>query len=118
MNPPRSIRVDRLNRVEAMLNQHGAAFAAAISADFGTGPDLVTVMAEITPVIAAVRHARKRLARWSKPRSVGVEMPWRPGTAKVIPQPLGVVGIIAPWNYPLQLALAPSSRRPPPATAP
>ena len=107
MNPPRSVRVDRLNRIEAMLNDHGAAFAAAISADFGTRPDIVTVMAEITPVIAAVRHARKRLARWSKPRSVGVEMAWRPGTAKVIPQPLGVVGIIAPWNYPLQLALAP-----------
>jgi coniferyl-aldehyde dehydrogenase len=107
MNPPRSVRVDRLNRIEAMLNAHGTEFAAAISADFGNRPDIVTVMAEITPVIAAVRHARKRLSRWSRARSVSVEMSWRPGTAKVLPQPLGVVGIIAPWNYPLQLALAP-----------
>lgn len=90
-----------------MLNDHGPDFAAAISADFGNRPDVVTVLAEITPVIAAIRHARKHLARWSKARRVSVEMAWRPGTAKVIPQPLGVVGIIAPWNYPLELSLAP-----------
>ncbi len=64
-------------------------------------------MAEITPVIAAVRHARKRLSRWSKARSVGVEMAWRPARRRSSPQPLGVIGIIAPWNYPLQLAFAP-----------
>ena len=107
MNPPRRVRVDRLNRIEKMLDQHGPAFSSAISDDFGNRPEIVTIMAEITPVIAAVRHARKRIGRWSRPRSVRVEMAWRPGTAKVIPQPLGVIGIIAPWNYPLQLALAP-----------
>lgn len=107
MNPPRSVRLDRLKRIEEMLEDHGQAFAEAIAADFGSRPEIVTVMAEITPVIAASRRARKRLARWSRPRRVGVEMAWRPGSAKIIPQPLGVIGIIGPWNYPLQLSLAP-----------
>lgn len=107
LNPPRAVRVDRLNRVEKLLNDHGPDFAAAIAAHFGSRPEIVTVMAEITPVIAAIRRARKSLGRWSRARSAGVEMAWRPGTAKIIPQPLGVIGIIAPWNYPLQLALAP-----------
>jgi coniferyl-aldehyde dehydrogenase len=107
MNPIRAIRLDRLNRVEKMLDRHGHAFAEAIASDFGSRPEIVTVMAEITPVVAAIRRTRKNLARWSKPRRVGVDMAWMPGRAKIIPQPLGVVGIISPWNYPLQLALAP-----------
>ncbi|KQO56574.1 MULTISPECIES: coniferyl aldehyde dehydrogenase [unclassified Methylobacterium] len=107
MNPARSVRIGRLNRIEKMLNDHGPAFVSAISADFGNRPEIVTDFAEITPIIATVRHARKHLARWSKARRVGVELAWRPGSAKIIPQPLGVVGIIAPWNYPLNLALTP-----------
>lgn len=107
MNPARSVRIDRLNRIEKMLNDHGQTFVDAISADFGNRPEIVTDFAEITPIIATVRHARKYLARWSKARRVGVELAWRPGSAKIIPQPLGVVGIIAPWNYPLNLALTP-----------
>lgn len=107
MNPSLATRVDRLKRLERLIGENAQAFADAISDDFGNRPKIVTIMAEVTAVTAAARRARKSLKRWSRPRSVGVEMAWRPGTAKVIPQPLGVVGIIAPWNYPLQLALAP-----------
>ncbi len=107
LNPPLSLRADRLDRLERMLNTHADRFAAAINEDFGNRPALVTAMAEVMPVIAAIRRARRSLKGWSRPRAVAVEMVWRPGSAKIIPQPLGVIGIIAPWNYPLQLALAP-----------
>lgn len=107
MTPARPIRVDRLNRVEKMLGRHGQGFAEAIAADFGARPEIVTLMGEIMPVVAAIRKARRNLARWSKPRRVAVEISWLPGRAKIYPQPLGVIGIISPWNYPLLLALAP-----------
>jgi coniferyl-aldehyde dehydrogenase len=107
LNPARSIRLDRLNRLEKMIGHYEKEFAKALAADFEARSEIVTIMGEIVPLVAAIRRARKNLARWSKPRSVSVEMSWRPGRAKIIPQPLGVIGIIAPWNYPLQLAVAP-----------
>jgi len=56
---------------------------------------------------SGIRHAIRHLRQWMKPRRVSTAMAHRPGKSMIMKQPLGVIGIISPWNYPLQLALAP-----------
>jgi coniferyl-aldehyde dehydrogenase len=59
-------------------------------------------------VLSEIRHAGKHLKRWMAPQRVSTTLQFAPASNRLIPQPLGVVGIIAPWNYPLQLTLAPA----------
>ena len=107
LNPTRDIRLDRLNRLATMVERNADAFCAAIAADFGVRDHVVTVMADIVPTLATLRHAKRRLRGWMKTRRAPVELSWLPGRAKIMRQPLGVVGIVGPWNYPLQLLLCP-----------
>ncbi|MDH6267334.1 coniferyl-aldehyde dehydrogenase [Rhizobium sp. SG_E_25_P2] len=107
MTPSLGARRDRLDRLEAMLIAHQDEFARAIDADFGRRDAVVTGLTETMTVRAAIRHARRHLKSWMKPKRVGVSWAFQPGQARIQPQPLGVVGIIAPWNYPLQLLLNP-----------
>jgi coniferyl-aldehyde dehydrogenase len=55
-----------------------------------------------------IKHATKRLKKWMAPQRIATALQFMPAKNRLIPQPLGVVGIIAPWNYPLQLTLAPA----------
>ncbi len=107
--PPPSIgeRKARLDALEKVIRANQAAIAEACNADFGSRSRHETLMADLFPTLASLQHTRKHLSSWSKPRRVGVHWAFQPGTAKVVPQPLGVVVIIAPWNYPVQLALSP-----------
>src|SRR6185503_8806847 len=57
--------------------------------------------------LAAIRHARQQVGWWMQPSPRDVEFTFWPGTAWVRQEPLGVIGVVAPWNYPLQLALSP-----------
>ena len=107
-NPGLDVRMDRLARLLAMTEQNEQAIAAAISADFGHRSRHETVMAELFTVVAAIRHARRRLRGWMKPRRVPTPLYLMPGYSRLHYQPLGVVGIISPWNYPFQLAIAPA----------
>jgi coniferyl-aldehyde dehydrogenase len=66
-----------------------------------------TQIAEIFPSVAEIRGALKRGERWMKPRGARVSKWFLPARALVLPRPLGVVGIIVPWNYPLFLAAGP-----------
>ena len=84
------------------------AIAAALDADYGGRCIEETLIAEVKLVADAARHARRRLGRWSRPRRVGVPFPFRPARAAVEPVPKGVIGIMAPWNYPVQLLLLPA----------
>ena len=59
-------------------------------------------------VLGEIRHATKHLKKWMAPQRVSTALQFCPARNRLIPQPLGVVGIIAPWNYPLQLTLAPA----------
>jgi len=106
--PGRAARVDLLQRLRSMVEKHGAAFAAAISADFGGRSRHETLVAEVFVVIAATKHAMRHLGRWMRARRVPTALYYRPGYNRVLPQPVGVAGIVAPWNYPLQLALGPA----------
>ena len=59
-------------------------------------------------VLGEIKHAAKHLKKWMAPQRVATALQFMPAKNRLIPQPLGVVGIIAPWNYPLQLTLAPA----------
>ncbi|MGM0825933.1 MAG: aldehyde dehydrogenase family protein [Pseudomonadota bacterium] len=97
-----------LAQLALMTKRHRYAITEAIQADFGQRSDVEIQLADIQPVLEAVRYARRHLWHWMRPWRVSV--PWRllPGRARIAPQPLGVVGIIAPWNYPWSLALVPA----------
>jgi coniferyl-aldehyde dehydrogenase len=101
-------RLDRLKRLRAAVSESEARFAAAISADFGHRSTTETAIAETMLVLSEIRHTAKHLKKWMAPRRVSTTLQFAPATNRLIPQPLGVVGIIAPWNYPLQLTLAPA----------
>src|SRR6202022_2270330 len=67
-----------------------------------------TAIAETLLVLGEIKHPAKHLKRWMAPQRVSTALQFIPAKNRLIPQPLGVVGIIAPWNYPLQLTLAPT----------
>ena len=96
-----------LKKLEAMVKARADDFAEAISADYGRRSKAETKIAEAGFVIASAQHARKNLTRWAAARRKPTPMTLKPGLAYVRREPIGVAGIIAPWNYPMQLALAP-----------
>ncbi|WP_293228662.1 coniferyl aldehyde dehydrogenase [Paludibacterium sp.] len=100
-------RRQRLARLAAMLVAQQDAIADAISADFGHRSPVETRLAELFPSLAGIRHAQRHLKRWMRPQRRAVSVWFAPASNQVLPQPLGVVGIVVPWNYPLFLALGP-----------
>lgn len=106
--PDLALRRDRLARLATMTRRHRDEISRAIASDFGYRADAESRLAEVATVLQAIRHARRHLRRWMRPRRAAV--PWRlkPGRARVHRQPLGVVGIIAPFNYPWNLAMLPA----------
>ena len=101
-------RLDRLARLRAVVADNEARFEAAISADFGHRCPTETLFAEQMFVLGEIRHTARNLKKWMAPRRIATALQFMPAKNRLIPQPLGVVGIIAPWNYPLQLTLAPA----------
>lgn len=96
-----------LRALRTLVTGEADALAAAVARDFGKRSWHETMISEIGVVVAAIDHALPRLERWSRPERVAVGWRFWPARARVLKQPLGVVGVIAPWNYPVQLALAP-----------
>ncbi|MEY4160089.1 MAG: hypothetical protein RLZZ136_710 [Pseudomonadota bacterium] len=109
MPEPLSVRKDRLDRAIALLVDHKDAFAAAVSADFGHRSVTQTLMGDIMTSVGALKHARKHFAHWSRDEKRKAMFPFGllGGKAKVVYQPKGVVGIIAPWNFPIGMVMAP-----------
>jgi len=96
-----------LRRLDAVFSARIEAMDAAIRADFGHRSTHENLVSEALIVRAEIAHALRHLRRWAKPRRVGVGWRFWPARAEVRPMPVGVVGIIAPWNYPVNLALVP-----------
>jgi coniferyl-aldehyde dehydrogenase len=106
--PTLAERLDRLARLRAAVADNEDRFKQAISADFGHRSAVETTIAETLLVFSEIRHATKHLKSWMAPQRVPTALQFMPARNRLIAQPLGVVGIIAPWNYPLQLTLAPA----------
>lgn len=105
--PDYDTRIAHLDKLERAVLARKHDFAKAIGMDFGVRSKHETLFAEVMIVVNAIKYARAHLHEWmeTEPREVG----WMflPGRAEVVKQPLGVIGIVSPWNYPMQLALAP-----------
>ena len=107
--PSLEARKDRLKRLLALTERHEAEICAAIDSDFSGRAAQETRLAELFVVRAGIRHAISHLRGWMRERGVATSLPFLPGRNRLLPQPLGVVGIVSPWNYPFQLAIAPAT---------
>jgi coniferyl-aldehyde dehydrogenase len=105
--PTYTQRMERLEKLEKVLARRKDDIARAISKDFGHRSRHETLVAEVFISLMHIRYIKERLHEWMEPEPREVSWLFAPGRAEVVYQPLGVVGIIAPWNYPFQLAAAP-----------
>ncbi len=96
-----------IGKVAEMVRDHAQDFMDAVSADYGNRSCAETQITEIGFTIAAAKHAQGHVAKWAKPKKASLPITLAPGKAYVRREPLGVAGIISPWNYPIQLALTP-----------
>ncbi len=104
---PIARRRDLLARLAATLRDRAEDFVAALDADYGGRSRYDTLLADVLIVADAAAYSRRWLRWWARPRRAWVPYPFWPTTAAEEPVPKGVVGIVAPWNYPVQLALWP-----------
>ncbi len=107
MTPSLAERKDDLLRLKRAVLNHKARLIDAINTDFSSRSCDETLLAEIMPAVQGINYTLKHLKRWMKPSRRHVSTMFWPARNEVQYQPLGVVGIIAPWNYPLFLALGP-----------
>jgi len=107
--PDAETRIDRLDRTIAMIADHQQEIVDAIVADFGARSPHATRIADIAAPVSAMRYAKRNLKRWMKPHRRKVPFLFKSYgvTAWIQYQPLGVVGIISPWNYPFVLTMIP-----------
>jgi coniferyl-aldehyde dehydrogenase len=104
---PLGVRRNRLLAMKALINDHGTALAQAVQADFGVRSPQLTEIADLFVLRSLLSHTLKALPKWIKPQKVRTPFYLLPASAYLQRQPLGVVGVVSPWNYPVQLALGP-----------
>jgi coniferyl-aldehyde dehydrogenase len=106
---PMSVRRDRIDRAIALLIDHAEDFAKAVSADFGHRSRQQTLMTDIMPSVSAMKHAKKHFEAWAKgeKRKPTFPLGLLGAKAEVVYQPKGVVGVVAPWNFPVGMVMVP-----------
>ena len=106
--PPRHAdRIAALRGLERALQDRRDEIVQAIGRDFGGRAAEETLALELFPLLNEIRHACRHLSGWMRPRRAAVQWQFWPGRARVMHEPVGVVGILSTWNYPFYLSLAP-----------
>lgn len=103
---PLSWRREQLKRLKAMLVERESDLLEALATDLGK-PRAEAWATDVGFVIAEIDYVARRLRRWMRPRRVHAPLVTKPASARIVREPLGVVLVIAPWNYPVQLSLSP-----------
>jgi coniferyl-aldehyde dehydrogenase len=107
--PSIDLRVDRLNRLTSMLVENRYAFTEALSSDFGSRSQNASLMTDVYTVLPEITNAIKNIKRWTKDEKRSSNMPFNLFGAKsyIRYEPLGTIGMISPWNFPVNLAFGP-----------
>jgi coniferyl-aldehyde dehydrogenase len=100
-------RIDDLVKLKAVIIEHQEALVQAMSKDFGCRSVDDSKIGDLMPTIMGINYAIKHIKKWMKPSKRHVSVLFQPAKAFVMYQPLGVIGIITPWNYPIFLSLGP-----------
>jgi coniferyl-aldehyde dehydrogenase len=101
-------RLADLKALARLVKENKDQLVAAIDADYGNRSAFETLFAEYFVVLETIVHTAKHLRKWMKPERRPIDFLTYPGARnRVIPQPLGVVGVIVPWNFPLNLSFCP-----------
>lgn len=106
-NPDVDTRIERLRRLRALIFDNRAAIIEAVNKDFGNRSTEESRLAEIGATLENLDYAIKRVRGWMRPRGRSASQWFKPAKNYVVPQPLGVIGVMAPWNYPVNLSIAP-----------
>lgn len=105
--PSAVTRRQRLQRLLQLIQENKNELCAALNQDYRCHPLDEVMMAEIFPSVDAVRDSISHVRQWMKPRKAKTSLWFKPARSRIIPQPLGVVGIMVPWNYPFKLLFSP-----------
>ena len=106
--PDYAQRLKDLDALSRMIKDNRDAIVAAINKDYGNRSEFETIFAEFFVVLETIKDNTKHLKKWMKPQRRHIDFLLYPGASnRVIPQPLGVVGVIVPWNFPLNLTFCP-----------
>ncbi len=100
-------RIDMLARLDAVVRRSREDIVAACNTDFGRRSRIETLGADVMVTLDEIKYARKNLRRWMRPQSRSVNITFKPARGEIRYMALGVVGVVAPWNYPFQLAIIP-----------
>lgn len=100
-------RIDLLTRLEASVRIYREDLVEACNKDFGRRARMETLGADVMVSLDEIKYARKNLRSWMRPQSRSVNITFKPARGEIRYTPLGVVGVVAPWNYPFQLAIIP-----------
>lgn len=107
-NPSLEVRLERISRIEQMIAANEEKICKVLAADFGNRHPIESRLLEFQMIYQACKHVRKHLKEWMKPQLVATPGFLGSSQAWTQMQSMGVVGIMSPWNYPVQLALVPA----------
>ena len=105
---PLAWRKHQLEQMIKMLEENEPEFLAALKTDLGK-PTVEGFITDIAFITGEIKLMLKNLKKWNKPQRVPTPLVTMPAKSQLIPEPLGVVLVIAPWNYPIQLLLVPAA---------